>query len=69
MHKMLGKLDLLFRISHLLNLHVAGGHYLLLANAIYTRQIYGATTIKSGCVTAWKAIMVVEAAGLSGIGH
>ena len=29
-------------------------HYSLLAYAIYTRQIYSATAIKSGCVIAWK---------------
>ena len=39
-------------------------HYSLLANAIYTQQIYGATAIKSGHVIAWKAIVTVEAAGL-----
>ena len=44
-------------------------HYSLLANAVYTRQIYGAMTIKSGRVIAWKAIMTVEAAGLRGSGH
>ena len=43
-------------------------HYSLLANAICTRQVYGAMAIKSGCVTAWKAIMTVEAAGLGGSG-
>ena len=61
----LGKLDLLFCISHLLNLR-AGGHYSLLAYRIhmYTRQIYSTTAIKSGCVIAWKAIMTVEVAGL-----
>ena len=37
--------------------------YLLLANA---RQIYGAMVIKSVRVIARKAIMTVEAAGLSG---
>ena len=47
----------------------AGGHYSLLANAIYTWQIYGATAIKSGRVIAWKAIMTVEAAGLRGSGR
>ena len=41
----------------------------LLANSIYARQINGATAIKSGCVTAWKAIMTVEAAGLKGSGR
>ena len=43
----------------------AGGHYSLLANATYTRQIYGTTVIKSGRVIAWKAIMrqVSEEAG------
>ena len=46
-----------------------GGHYLLLANAIYTRQIYGATAVKSGHVIAWKAIMTVEAVGLRGCGY
>ena len=35
-------------------------HYSLLANAVYTRQIYCAMTIKSGCVVAWKAIMTVR---------
>ena len=43
-------------------------HYLLLANAIYVRQIYGSTTIKNGHVNAWKAIMTVEVAGLRGSG-
>ena len=28
-------------------------HYLLLTNAIYSKQIYGAMPIKSGCVIAW----------------
>ena len=40
--------------------------YSLLANA---RQIYGAMAIKSVRVIARKAIMTVEAAGLSGSGH
>ena len=40
-----------------------GSHYSLLANAVYTRQIYHATAIESGRVIAWKAIMTVEAAG------
>jgi len=38
--------------------------YLLLANCIYTQQIYGVIAIKSGHVIAWKAIIAVEAAGL-----
>ena len=69
-----GKLDLLFPISHLLDLVVGRQslfiilHYSLLAHAIYrymyTWQIYGATAIKSGCVIAWKVIMTVEVAGL-----
>ena len=41
-------------------------HYLLVANAVYARQIYSATPIKCRGVTAWKAIMRVEAAGLKG---
>jgi len=41
---------------------------LLSANAIYTWQIYGPTTIKSGRVIVWKAIMTVEAAGLNKAG-
>ena len=43
-----GKLDLLFRISHLLD---------LLANAVWTWQIYSATPAKSGRGIVWKAIM------------
>ena len=43
-------------------------HYSLVANAIYTQQIYGAMAIKSGRVIAWKVIMTVEAAGLRGSG-
>ena len=39
-------------------------HYSLLANTIYTWQTCDATTIKSGCVIIWKAIMTVEMAGL-----
>ena len=58
-----GKLDLLFHIvSHFLDLHV-GGQSLFIT--ICTQQIYGATHVKSGCAIAWKAIMRVEAAGLS----
>ena len=37
-------------------------HYSLLAYAIYTQQIHGATAIKSGCVIACKVIMTVETA-------
>ena len=37
-----GKLDILFRISHFLDLHMCGLvfiiHYLLLANSIYAQQ-------------------------------
>ena len=58
-----GKLDLLFHISHLLDLHAGGRSLSLLANTIYTWQIYDAMAIKSGCVIAWKVIMTVEAAG------
>ena len=54
-----GKLDLLFCISHLLD---------LLANVVYTWQIYSTTSVKSGCGIVWKAIMTVEAAGLRGSG-
>ena len=62
-----GKLDLLFHISHLLNLHAGRWLYSLsLLYAIYTRKIYDATTIKSGCVIVWKAVMTVEAVGLRG---
>ena len=66
-----GKLDLLFRISHLLDLRVwvVIIHYSLLAYAIYTQQIHDTTAIKSGCVIACKAIMTVEAAGLRGSGR
>ena len=44
-------------------------HYSLLAYAIYTRQIHGATAIKSGRVIAYKVIMTVEVAGLRGSGR
>ena len=49
----------------------AGGHYslIILANVIYTWQIYGTTAIKSRRAIAWKAIMTVEAAGLRGSRH
>ena len=43
------------KLSHSLDLHVGRAviiHYSLLANA---RQIYSATAVKSGRVTAWKA--------------
>ena len=68
----LGKLDLLFHISHLLHLHGGGRYiiyYLLLANTRYTQQICGATAIKSGRVFARKVIMTVEVAGLRGSGR
>ena len=57
-------------VSHL-DLHAGGGHYSLFitSKAVYTRQIYGATAIKSGRLIAWKAIMTVEAAGLGGSGR
>ena len=55
----LGKLDLLFRISHLHDFQVGGQLLFTTANSW---QTYGA--IKSGHVIAYKAIMTVEAAGL-----
>ena len=66
-----GKLDLLFRISHLLDLR-AGGQLFIICyyQTLYTlRQIHHATAIKSGRVIAGKAIMTVEAAGLEGSGR
>ena len=48
---------------------VWAGGYSLLANAIHTGQIYGATTIKSGRVIAGKVIMTVEVTGLKGCGR
>ena len=50
-----GKLDLLFRISHLLNLCALRAviiNFLSLANATYAQQIYGPMAIKSGRVIA-----------------
>ena len=55
------------KLSHSLDLHVGRAviiHYSLLANV---RQIYSATAVKSGRVTAWKA--TVESAGLKGSGR
>ena len=63
-----GKLNLLFRISHLLDLHAGGAVIIHCSNAIHTWQIYRTKAIKSGHVIAWKAIMTVEAAGLRGSG-
>ena len=66
----LGKVDLVFHISHLLDLCVAGSHYSLFVtskiniNATIFRKNYHATAIKSGCVMVWKAIMTAEVAGL-----
>ena len=46
-------LDLSFCIQPLTQLHADGQSlYSLLANTIYSRQIYGATAIKNGCVIA-----------------
>ena len=42
----------------------AGGHYLLFA--IIINAIYGAMAIKSGCVIAYKVVMIVRVAGLRG---
>ena len=50
--------DLLFHISHLLNLRVGGRAsfiILLQTNGIHTQQIYG-TTIKRGHIIVWKAL-------------
>ena len=61
-----GKLDFLFRISHLATRFACWRgviiHYLLLVKtlAIYTQWHY---SHKSGRVIAWKAVMTVEAAG------
>ena len=44
-------------------------HYSLLANAVYTWQIYGAMAVKSGRSIVWKAIMTVDAAGFRGSGR
>ena len=66
-----GKVDLLFRISHLLDLHVGGLSYSIFITSkcrILAANIR-ATAIKSGCVIGWKAIMTVEAAGLRGSGR
>ena len=57
-----GKLNLLFRISHFLDLH-AGWWSLFIASKCYF-TLDKSTTIKSGHVIAWKAIMTVEVAGL-----
>ena len=64
------KLDLLFHISHLLDLRV-GGQSLFITSISYYIQSANlcAMAIKSGRVIAWKAIMTVEAAGLRGSGH
>ena len=68
MQRKASKLDLLFCISHLLDLHV-GRQSLFITSYIYyiyARPIYGTTAINSGCVTAWKAIIrreVSEEAG------
>ena len=59
-----------FVISHHRICVLAGSlYYSLLANTIYNRQIYGATTIKNGRVIVWKVIMTVKAAGLRRIGR
>ena len=57
---------MLFRISHLLDLHagVRSSLYIIYYGRILTRKIYDATAIKSVRVIAWKAIITVEAAGL-----
>ena len=64
-----GKLDLFFRISYTFSFCVWAGSYSILVSGIYTRQIYGTTVIKSGCVIAWKVMMTVETAGLRGSGR
>ena len=51
-----GKLDLVCFASATYSTCVHACGYLLLANAMHARQIYAATAIKSGRVTAWKAI-------------
>ena len=68
-----GKLDLLFRISHLLNLHVGGRSLFINSTSkCYLHSVnlhvlrYGH---KSGHVTAWKAIMTDDTAGLRGSGR
>ena len=62
--------DLLFHISHLLNLRAGGrpSSIILLTNGIHTQQIYG-TTIKRGHIIVWKAVMIVQVAGLLVSGH
>ena len=56
-----GELDLLFRISHLLNLHVGGRSFFIIHYyhmlPTRTRQIYDGMAIRSGHVIAWKAII------------
>ena len=66
-HTRPGKLDLLFRISHLLNLWQS---LFIIRCTIYVQHIYGAIAIKCGHVTAWKAIWIVtvEAADLKSSG-
>ena len=66
--KSVAKLDVLFRISHLLNLLIIQAR-VYSSGAIYTQHIYGAPAIKSGRVIAWMVIKTVEAAGLRGIGR
>ena len=63
MHVLPDKTELLFRISHFLDL-CAGGHFHH-SNTIHSQQIYTAIAIKGGRVMVWKAIMTVETAGLS----
>ena len=65
-----GKLDLLFRISHFLDLHAGGRSLFINTSKCYIHSANLSTTaIKSECFIAWKAIMTVEVAGLRGSGR
>ena len=57
-------MDLLFCISHLLDLRAGWWSLFIITNAIRARQIYGVTAIKSGCVVVWKVTVRVEVASL-----
>ena len=63
-----GKLDLLFRINNLLNLHVGGQSLFITSKCCIHSANLRHHSHKSGHVIAWKAIMTVEAADLRGSG-
>ena len=62
------KLDLLFCISHLLNVR-PGGRSLFITSKNNIHSEIGTTAIRSGCAIALKVIMTVEVAGLRGSGR